>query len=77
MLRDVERGLAVAQSRGLISPSQDLWVRLQNFLALAQNGKPVLAAAEQAGVSMALLSRLGKWGVRAPPAPAHGHRIGL
>ncbi|PSR19270.1 hypothetical protein C8255_02995 [filamentous cyanobacterium CCP3] len=66
---DVRRGLQVAESRGLIAQNQDLWNRLQNFLRLAQGGLAVPAAAEQAGVSPEVITRLAEWGANARDDP--------
>lgn len=66
---DVRRGLQVAEARGFIHPNQDLWNRLQTFLRLTQGGLAVPAAADQAGVSSELLTRLAEWGASARDDP--------
>jgi len=66
---DVRRGLAIAASRDLIHPEQDLWQRLQTFLDLTQQGLEILVAAEQAGVSLELITQLAEWGARARDDP--------
>lgn len=66
---DVRRGLQVAEARGLITQNQDLWNRLQTFLRLAQGGLAVPAAADQAGVSPDLITRLAQWGANARDDP--------
>jgi hypothetical protein len=64
-LQDIERGLQVAKSRNLLGRSQGnqrLELRVQNFLALVSSGTTVQSAALQAGVSMALVSKLAELG---------------
>lgn len=65
-LDNVEQGLQIAKSRGLLSKSQgnqELEARVQNFLLLARNGEPFKFAARQAGVSMQLIFKLAEFGV--------------
>ena len=66
---DVRRGLEIAASRDLIHPEQDLWNRLQTFLELTQQGLEIPVAAEQAGVSLELITQLADWGARARDDP--------
>ena len=66
---DVRRGLEIAASRDLIHPEQDLWQRLQTFLNLTQQGLEIPIAAEQAGVSLELITQLAEWGARARDDP--------
>lgn len=66
---DVRRGLEIAASRDLIHPAQDLWQRLQTFLNLTQQGLEIPVAAEQAGVSLELITQLAEWGARARDDP--------
>jgi len=63
-LVEVQRGLQIAEARGLINREQDLWTRLQAFFRLVRQGSDVPAAAEQAGVSLALVTRLAEWGAQ-------------
>jgi hypothetical protein len=56
----VEGGLRKAESQRLLTPA--LRGKVLNFLALAQNGVPVTVAAQQAGVSMALVTKLADMG---------------
>ncbi|MGP1385726.1 MAG: hypothetical protein ACTS2F_19355 [Thainema sp.] len=72
---DVRRGLQIAESWQMIRPGQDLWQRLHRFLTLTRNGIPVPTAAQQAGVSVAVITRLADWGAQArddspPSSPA-------
>jgi hypothetical protein len=57
-VKKIEQGLQVARSRHLIQPGDALWQRLQSLLNLIQMGTPVTQAAQQVGVSQALLIRL-------------------
>ncbi len=58
----IEQGLQVARSRHLIQPGDALWNRLQSLLNLIHTGTPVAQAAQQVGVSQALLIRLVELG---------------
>jgi hypothetical protein len=72
-LQDIKRGLQVAKSRNLLGRSQGnqrLELRVQNFLALVSNGTTQRSAALQAGVSMALVSKLAELGTTEPLTPA-------
>lgn len=66
-LDDIERGLQVAKARNLLGRSQGnprLEIKVQNFLALVRNGLSIQSALKQAGVSMALISKLGEFGLK-------------
>lgn len=66
-LDDIERGLQVAKARKLLGRSQgnqSLEIKVQNFLALVRNGQSIQSALKQAGVSMALISKLGEFGLK-------------
>lgn len=68
----VARGLAAAQSQGLISPQRGnaaLAGRVQAFLSRLRQGQPAAAAARQAGISMALVEKLSAMGSVSAPAP--------
>ena len=56
------RGLAVANSRGLVYPGQPLYTRIQNFLRSVQAGEEIESAASTSGISMDLVRRLGELG---------------
>lgn len=65
-LENIEQGLAVAKKRNLIGSTQgnqELEFRVKEFLARVQNGVPVSVAVRDSGVSMALISKLGKFGL--------------
>lgn len=60
-LQNVELGLRVAKSRNLLGRSQGnqrLELRVQNFLGLVSSGVTPQSAAQQAGVSLRLISKL-------------------
>ncbi len=61
-LTQVEAGLFLAQSRGLIQSQQPLWKRVQGFMVLARNGTAIQQAAQQAGISLALVAKLAELG---------------
>jgi hypothetical protein len=63
-IEQIEQGLRIAQTRRLISPTDPLWQRLQTCLQLMRNGVAATEAAEQAGVSSVLLTRLSEFGAR-------------
>lgn len=77
-LQDIERGLQVAKSRNLLGASQGnqrLLIRVQNFLDLVSSGTTLQSAANQAGVSTALVSKLASLGetkavIKATVSPA-------
>jgi hypothetical protein len=56
------RGLQVALSQRLITPGDALWQRLKMLLKLLRNGTSTVDAAQQVGVSQALLQRLTEMG---------------
>jgi hypothetical protein len=65
----VEQGLLVAQSNGLIADDQgntELRSRVTLFLALLEKGVEAPLAANQAGVSLSLISRLAELGSGSP-----------
>jgi hypothetical protein len=64
-LDKVGLGLQVASSKGLLGANannQSLRAKVQNFLALARNGLAIPDAAQQAGVSMGLITKLAELG---------------
>lgn len=63
----LERGLQVAASRNLITPGNALWHRVRSLLLLIQQGIPMLEAAQQVGVSQALIARLAEMGQETRP----------
>jgi hypothetical protein len=65
----VEQGLQIAESTGLISSDQgniELRSRVTLFLALLEKGVEAPLAANQAGVSLSLISRLAELGSGSP-----------
>jgi hypothetical protein len=61
-------GLQIAASKGLLGPranNQSLRAKVQNFIALARNGLTLTEAAQKAGVSMGLITKLGELGANA------------
>lgn len=60
---DVERGLQRAIAKQLISATSPVVLRVQNFLALTRNGMLLQPAAEQAQVSLAVVSKLAEMGM--------------
>ena len=68
----LQRGLTVAQQKGLIRQNQPLWNRIQNFLLRVKAGESVEPAAVASGISLDLVRRLeelGKTGTPVAPAP--------
>ncbi len=63
----LERGLQVAASRRLITQGDDLWNRVRSLLLLVRQGMSVPEAAQQVGVSQALLARLAAMGQSTHP----------
>ncbi|PSN11324.1 hypothetical protein C7293_24710 [filamentous cyanobacterium CCT1] len=61
-VRWVEQGLLEAQRRNLVASGDPLWERLQALLDLLKQGTPLTEAAQLAGVSEALVLRLGELG---------------
>lgn len=64
--QQVRSGMSVAQAKGLLVQNGPLWQRLQLFLSLYQRGTPAAQAAQQAGVPLAVVEKLGQWGVSQP-----------
>jgi hypothetical protein len=72
-LEAVEQGLQVAKSQGLISANQRneaLQAKVTNFIALVRNGTKPPEAAQKAGVSLALITRLAELGSQSAPSSA-------
>jgi hypothetical protein len=61
-VRWVEQGLVEAQRRNLVATDEPLWERLQAFLSRLKQGTPMAEAAQEAGVSEALVVRLAQMG---------------
>lgn len=61
-LRQIERGVKVAIERQLIQPGSPLAIRLSHFLRLTRSGTPIPSAAQQAGISLALVQKLASLG---------------
>ena len=61
-LEAIEQGLSVAINRGLLTETDPLWQRTQTFLSLLRDGLSPQTAAQQAGVSQALILRLVEMG---------------
>lgn len=64
-LVDVQRGLSIAKSQGLISQAHgnlELEYRVMDFIALVRNGADPIPASIRAGVSMAAIERLAHLG---------------
>lgn len=68
--KEVERGLRQAIARQLITPKSPVALRVQNFLALVQNGMPTQQAAERAEVSLAVITKLAELANPAPTPPS-------
>ena len=68
-LFDMRRGLQIAADQDLIHSDQELWSRLQRFLTLVRSGVAVPHAAQQAGVSLEVITQLATWGAEARDAP--------
>lgn len=66
----VERGLQRAIAQKLISANSPLNQRVQTFLTNVRNGMPIQQAAEQAKVSLAVVSKLAKMGTHSISRPA-------
>ena len=62
-LDDIERGLQVAIKRNYTSLDDPVVVRVKEFLALSRNNTPIPEAANRAGISLALVTELGKLGL--------------
>jgi hypothetical protein len=59
----VERGLSIAQVRGLVTQADPLWQRTQAFLSAVKQGTPPIEAANTAGISSELLLKLVELGL--------------
>lgn len=62
-LQSVERGLEMAIRRRLVKPQAPLVSRVRRFLALSRSGVEVPLAAQQAGISLALVNKLAHLGL--------------
>ena len=62
-LSDIERGLQQAISQNLIAASSPVVARTQDFLARARNGTAMQSAADEANISMAVVSQLATMGM--------------
>ena len=61
-LEDVEKGLAIAESKKLIRRRDSAWSRVQNFLAQVRNGESINTAAQVTGANMAIIIKLAELG---------------
>jgi hypothetical protein len=61
-VRWVEQGLLEAQRRNLVATGDPLWERIQALLEQLKQGRPLRDAAQNAGVSEALVVRLAELG---------------
>lgn len=61
-VRQVERGLLVAQQQNLVATDEPLWGRIQDFLDRLEQGIPMPEAAQAAGISDSLVLRLVELG---------------
>jgi hypothetical protein len=74
-LEAVEQGLQAAATNGLIGKDQRneaLQGRVENFISLVRNGTKPPEAAQRAGVSLALITRLAELGAGAPGIAPNG-----
>lgn len=62
VIAQIEAGLIVAEQNHQITRQQPLWSRVQQGIALMRQGMPIDQAAQQAGISLALVNRLAKLG---------------
>lgn len=62
-LADVERGLQQALAQNLITASSPVIARTQDFLVRARNGAAMQSAADEANISMAIVSQLATMGM--------------
>lgn len=62
-LQSVERGLQMAIRRHLVKPQAPLVSRVRRFLVLSRSGVEVPLAAQQAGISLALVNKLAHLGL--------------
>jgi hypothetical protein len=65
----LNRGLTVAQHKRLVQPSQPLFGRIQNFLAIVKAGEQIESAARVSGISLNLVRRLEELGRAYNPVP--------
>lgn len=63
----LERGLQVAEARKLIMQGNALWHRVRSLLQLVRQGTSIPKAAQQVGVSEALIARLAEMGQETHP----------
>jgi hypothetical protein len=78
-LLDVQRGLNSAIATHLIPADSPVIPKVQDFLARVRNGATPQAAADAAGISLAVVSRLAEMGLPAiaqPVDPANGCTAG-
>lgn len=68
-LEDVQRGLELATAGELVRRGEPLWGKVQNFIARVRNGDSIPGAAQSAGVSMSLVSKLAEQGSQPQPLP--------
>ena len=61
-IEDVEKGLAIAESKKLISRRDGAWSKVQNFLAQVRNGESINTAAQVTGANMAIIIKLAELG---------------
>jgi hypothetical protein len=61
-LEDVEKGLAIAESKKLIRRRDSAWSKVQNFLAQVRNGESINTAAQVTGANMAIIIKLAELG---------------
>ena len=59
----IERGLSIAQVRGLVTRDDPLWQRIQTFLSAIEQGTPPIHAANAAGISSELVLKLAELGL--------------
>jgi hypothetical protein len=59
----IERGLSIAQVRGLVTQADPLWQRTQAFLSAIKQGAPPIDAASAAGISSELVLKLAELGL--------------
>jgi hypothetical protein len=70
-LEDVERGMAIAESKKLISRRDSAWSKVRNFLAQVRHGESINTAAQVTGANMAIITKLAELGGTPQPiAPA-------
>lgn len=65
----VRNGIAVAVSKNLLKPSDELYSRLQKFIFYLQQGDEISVAANKAVVSMNLVNKLIAMGRTPPTSP--------